>query len=106
MKDSINILFVCGYGVGSSAMLEAVTSKALKARNISANLEHAAAGEVGGYVNWADIVAVNKKLMDIVDLDSFRGKHVIEIENMMDGEGIGNKIQSIVTEHYQYAVKG
>lgn len=29
MKDSVNILFVCGYGVGSSVMLQTVVKKAL-----------------------------------------------------------------------------
>lgn len=105
MKDSINVLLVCGYGVGSSAMLEAVTAKALKERNIVANLDHTSAGELSGYVSWADIVAVNKKLMDIVDMDSLKDKHVIEIINMMDGEGIGNKIQDIVKTHYENAIK-
>lgn len=27
MKDTINILFVCGYGVGSSVMLQTVVKK-------------------------------------------------------------------------------
>lgn len=27
MKDSVNILFVCGYGVGSSVMLQTVVKK-------------------------------------------------------------------------------
>jgi PTS system ascorbate-specific IIB component len=105
MKSSINVLLVCGYGVGSSAMLETVTAKALKERSIEAKLDHTSAGELSGFVNWADIVAVNKKLMDIVDMDSLKDKHVIEIVNMMDGEGIGNKIQEIVKEHYKNAIK-
>ncbi|MGP3571846.1 PTS sugar transporter IIB, partial [Salmonella enterica subsp. enterica serovar Dublin] len=29
MIDSVNILFVCGYGVGSSVMLQTVVKKAL-----------------------------------------------------------------------------
>ena len=29
MKDKINLLFVCGYGVGSSVMLQTVVKKAL-----------------------------------------------------------------------------
>lgn len=107
MKNSVNVLLVCGYGVGSSAMLETVTAKALKERNIEANLDHTSAGELGGYVSWADIIAVNKKLMDMVDVDDLKNKnkHVIEVINMMDGQDIGNKIQDIVETSYKNAIK-
>lgn len=30
MKDSVNILFVCGYGVGSSVMLQTVVKSVSK----------------------------------------------------------------------------
>lgn len=48
MKDSVNILFVCGYGVGSSVMLQTVVKKALAKYDFSFDMEHTAAGEVGG----------------------------------------------------------
>ncbi|HCD8149367.1 TPA: PTS sugar transporter IIB, partial [Enterobacter hormaechei] len=47
MKERINILFVCGYGVGSSVMLQTVVKKALAKYNIAFEMEHTAAGEVG-----------------------------------------------------------
>ena len=55
MKERINILFVCGYGVGSSVMLQTVVKKALAKYNIAFEMEHTAAGEVGGFTDWADI---------------------------------------------------
>lgn len=48
MKEKINILFVCGYGVGSSVMLQTVVKKALAKYNIAFEMEHTAAGEVAG----------------------------------------------------------
>jgi len=105
MKSSINVLLVCGYGVGSSAMLETVTSKALKERKIEAELDHTSAGELRGFLDWADIIAVNKKLLESIDLTDFKDKHVIEIINMVDGNDIGDKIQAIVKEHYKNAIK-
>ncbi|VDZ79858.1 phosphotransferase enzyme II, B component [Salmonella bongori] len=62
MKDSVNILFVCGYGVGSSVMLQTVVKKALAKYNFSFAMEHTAAGEVGGFTDWADIYAISKKI--------------------------------------------
>ena len=69
MKEKINILFVCGYGVGSSVMLQTVVKKALAKYNIAFEMEHTAAGEVGGFTDWADIYAISKKLIDVVSLD-------------------------------------
>ncbi|VGM90567.1 Putative phosphotransferase enzyme II, B component [Salmonella enterica subsp. enterica serovar Stanley] len=66
MKDSVNILFVCGYGVGSSVMLQTVVKKALAKYDFSFDMEHTAAGEVGGFTDWADIYAISKKLLDVV----------------------------------------
>lgn len=60
MKDTINILFVCGYGVGSSVMLQTVVKKALTKYEFKVEMEHTAAGEVGGFTDWADIFAISK----------------------------------------------
>lgn len=51
MKDTINILFVCGYGVGSSVMLQTVVKKALTKYDFKVEMEHTAAGEVGGFTD-------------------------------------------------------
>lgn len=104
MKNKVNILFVCGYGVGSSLMLKIVVEKALKKLNVNCEMEHTAAGESAGFVNWVDIVAVSKKLVSTIDLGSFKNKHIIEIENLMDGEKIGKQIFEIVEKNYKEAI--
>ena len=38
MKDKVNVLFVCGYGVGSSAISESIVKKALAADGINADV--------------------------------------------------------------------
>ena len=106
MKDKINILFVCGYGVGSSVMLKIVVEKALKKLNINAEMEHTAAGEASGYINWVDIVAISKKLVNVIDLGAFKNKHIIQIENLMDGEKIGAQINDLVEKHVKEAKGG
>lgn len=104
MKNSVNVLIVCGYGVGSSAMCESILKKALKERNITAELDHTSAGEAKGFANWVDIIAVNKKLISIVDLDSFPGKHIIEVTNIMDGKKMGEQVEEVVREHFPDAI--
>lgn len=105
MKDKVNVLIVCGYGVGSSAMTESILAKALKSRNIQAELDHTSAGEAKGFSNWVDIVAVNKKLISIVDVDAFPGKHIIEVENIMDGKKMGDQVEEVVRQYFPDAIK-
>lgn len=105
MKNKVNILFVCGYGVGSSVMLKMVVEKALKKYNINCEMEHTAAGEAAGYMNWADIIAISKKLVDTVDTSVFKNKHIIEIENLMDGEKIGKQIFEVVSVNFKNAIQ-
>lgn len=105
MKDKVNILFVCGYGVGSSLMLKIVVEKAMKKYNINYEMKHTAAGEAAGYLDWVDIVAVSKKLVNVLDLDSFKNKYLVEIENLMDGEKISKQIYDIVAANFPAAIR-
>lgn len=99
MEDKINILFVCGYGVGSSAILESIVQKNLLELNILANLSHTAVGEMGQYSRWADIVVISKKLAEGVNFSDFSDVKIIEVINIMDGKGIANKIQEILKDN-------
>lgn len=63
MKDSVNILFVCGYGVGSSVMLQTVVKKALAKYDFSFDMEHTAAGEVGGFTDWQIFMRFRKNCL-------------------------------------------
>lgn len=100
MKDKVNMLFVCGYGVGSSAISEVIVKKALKELNINVELKHTAMGELVSYKDWADIIAISKKLVESVNLSDFKDKHVLEVVNIMDGKSIAGDVLKIVLEHY------
>ncbi len=63
-------------------------------------MEHTAAGEVGGFTDWADIYAISKKLLDVVSLDPKHGQYLIPIENIMDGESIGKQIYDVVEKKF------
>ncbi|MGL5701144.1 MAG: PTS sugar transporter subunit IIB [Kluyvera sp.] len=105
MNTKINILFVCGYGVGSSVMLQTVVTKALAKYDFAFDMEHTAAGEVGGFTDWANIYAISKKLIDVVSLDPKQGQYLIPIENIMDGEKIGSQIYEVVEKHFPHLLK-
>lgn len=99
MKEKINVLFVCGYGVGSSAMSAGLVQRGLNKLNVRSEVDHTAAGEVQSFMDWVDIVAVSKAFVDSIGSHS-DFKDVIEVENIMDGDGIAAKIFEIVKEKY------
>ncbi|EJP1082664.1 PTS sugar transporter IIB [Salmonella enterica] len=83
-------------------MLQTVVKKALVKYNFSFAMEHTAAGEVGGFTDWADIYAISKKLLDVVSLDPKHGQYLIPIENIMDGESIGKQIYDVVEKNFTH----
>lgn len=102
MKDSVNILFVCGYGVDLGGRRIIKKKKALAKYDFSFDMEHTAAGEVGGFTDWADIYAISKKLLDVVSLDPKHGQYLIPIENIMDSESIGKQIYDVVEKNFPH----
>lgn len=101
MKDQVNVLFVCGYGVGSSAISESIVKKALIAENIRADVKHTAVGEMASMKDWTDIIAISTKLAEGIDFR--KDEHVIKVVNIMDGKGIAASIRDIVDEFYPEA---
>lgn len=95
------MLFVCGYGVGSSAMAEALVKKGLIAEGIRAQVRHTAVGEMNTHGTWTDIVIISKKLSEGLTLPADR--HLIEVVNIMDGAGIARQVGKIVDEFYPNA---
>ncbi len=97
-KDKINVLFVCGYGMGSSAISEVVVSKALRELNIPCEVKHTALGEMPSYYNWADILAISKKLTAGISVPE--NLHMIEVVNIMDGKTIAAQIEEVAKTYY------
>jgi len=99
MKGKVNVLFVCGYGVGSSAMSETLVNRGLKNEKINAEVKHTSVGEMESMVDWADIIAISKMLAKGVQIGR-SDVHMIEVVNIMDGNGIARQIAAIVDQFY------
>lgn len=99
MNNKINVLFVCGYGVGSSAISESITNKALSELGVEAELLHTAVGEMSQYREWAKVIVISKKLAEGVNFSDFSNTSIIEVVNIMDGKGIANKIVEILGDN-------
>ena len=70
MKDTVNILFVCGYGAGSSLIMKMTAEAAMKKFKINSDTKVTSVGEVNSYFDWADIIAVSEKLAEGIVLPS------------------------------------
>ncbi|HBQ4165041.1 TPA: PTS sugar transporter IIB, partial [Escherichia coli] len=44
------------------------------------------------------------KLLDVVSLDPKQGQYLIPIENIMDGETIGQQIYEVVQQHFPHLI--
>ena len=104
MKDKINVLFVCGYGVGSSAISETLVKRGLEAENIDAEVQHTAVGEMESFKDWVDVIAISTKLAEGINFPE--NVHVVQVVNIMDGKGIAKMIGEVVDEFYPEARKG
>lgn len=100
-NNKVHVLFVCGYGVGSSAISESIVKKALVAQGIDAEVKHTAVGEMPSMKDWTDIIAISTKLAEGVEFGP--EEHVIKVKNIMDGKGIAASIALIVDEFYPSA---
>lgn len=101
--NKINVLFVCGMGMGTSTMAELGVKRALDNLKISANVQHCSLGQMESNRSWADIIVILRNLMRQVTIAE--GEHFIPVVNIMDAKGIASKIQEIVDAEYP-AAKG
>lgn len=99
--NKVNILFVCGNGMGTSTMAEIGVKKNLSTHGIAANLQHTSSGQMESLRDWADIIVILKNLCKGVE--EREGEHIIPVVNIMDGKGIASKINDIVIECYPSA---
>lgn len=102
MKDIINILFVCGYGVGSSAIAASILKKGLDELEVRSEVKHTAVGEMESMNSWSDIIVISTKLAEGIKFEE--NKLVIRVVNVMDGKGIAKIIRQIAEDRYQNAI--
>lgn len=103
-NNKINVLFVCGMGMGTSTMAEIGVKKALGDYNISANLQHTSLGMMESLHDWSDIIVILKNLAK--KMKTREGDHVITVVNIMDSKSIAAQINDIVEEYFPAAKGG
>ncbi|MFK4996734.1 PTS sugar transporter subunit IIB [Bacillus sp. N9] len=103
-KEKVNLLFVCGFGVGSSLMMKMSVEPVLEKYGINCDMQVTAAGEANGYLDWADIVGVNEMLGDVLNIPDNKEIEFISVKNLTDGEAISKQVLEIVKEKFPAAL--
>ena len=106
MKEIVNILFVCGYGAGSSLIMKMTAESAMKKFKINSETKVTSVGEVNSYFDWADIIAVSEKLAEGIVLPDNKNIKMIKITNLVDGDKMRNDLYNAVKENFPSALKG
>lgn len=102
-NNRVNVLFVCGFGMGTSTLAEIGVSRALLTHNIEANVQHTSLGQMESLRSWADIIVILQNLAQNVKFNE--NEHVLPVVNIMDSKGIALKVNAIVEEFYPSAKK-
>lgn len=100
-KGKINVLFVCGMGMGTSTMAEIGVKNNLNKLGIVANVQHTSLGQMESLRDWADVIVILKNLFKQIKVNE--GEFIIPVVNVMDGKGIAAEIEKIVDEHFPEA---
>ncbi len=99
--NKINVLFVCGMGMGTSTMAELGVKNNLGKLKIAANVQHTSLGQMESLRDWADIIVILKNLFSEITVKE--GEFIIPVVNVMDGKGIAAEIEKIVDVHFPQA---
>ena len=91
MSKRLKILAVCGMGVGTSMLLKMQVDKAIKALNLSADVELADISTAMGLAVNADLIITSNELAErIGDVKA----PIISVSNFMDLEGITKGVRA------------
>ncbi len=100
-KGKVNILFVCGNGMGTSTMAELGVKRNIDKYNIKVEMQHTSLGQMQSLRDWADIIVILKNLFK--DVAVKEGEFFIPVVNIMDSKGITAQINEIVEAHFPQA---
>ena len=91
MSKRLKILAVCGMGVGTSMLLKMQLDKAIKALEISADVDIADISTARGLAVNADVVVTSNELVDrIGDVKA----PIVSVANFMDLDGITQGVRA------------
>lgn len=93
----INILCVCGNGMGTSTLLKINVKKICNENNIDAIVESCSFGEALSYMNTTDLVLTSPEWADMIP----GGDCVmVKTQNLIDTPAVTKALLSAIKEHF------
>lgn len=93
----LNILCVCGNGMGTSTILKISVKQICDANGINANVESCSFGEALSFVNTTDIVLTSPEWAGMLPPSN---AIVAETKNLIDVKAVTETLLGAVKEHF------
>lgn len=93
----INILCVCGNGMGTSTILKINVKKICDQNKIEASVDSCAFGEAMGYLSGKDIVLTSPEWAAMIPASK---AVTVEILNLIDTKAVSEALLQTVREHF------
>lgn len=90
----INILTVCGNGMGTSTIIKIKLSSICKELGIKSKVESCSAGESGSFIPAANIIVTTPEWAKMMRIPE--DKVTITLKNLMDGEALKAEMKEAV----------
>ena len=98
----LNILCVCGNGMGTSTILKISVKGICDEYNIKANIDSCSFGEATAYLSNTDIILTSPEWSSMIP----QSKAIIaETKNLIDKKGVENALISAIKEHFPQEIK-
>ena len=98
----LNLLCVCGNGMGTSTILKVNVKKICDANGIDASVESCAFSEAMTYLNTTDLVLTSPEWSEMLPPSDAK---IVETMNLIDTEEITEKLLAAVKEYFPDELK-
>lgn len=92
----INLLTVCGNGMGTSTIIKIKLGSICKELGVKCKVESCSAGESGSFIPAADVIVTTPEWAKMMRIPE--DKVVITLKNLMDGEALKGKMSEALAE--------
>lgn len=93
----LNILCVCGNGMGTSTILKINVKRICDQNGIDASVDSCAFGEAMGYLNDKDIVLTSPEWATMIPTSN---AVMVEILNLIDTKAVAEALLQTVRDHF------
>lgn len=99
----LNILCVCGNGMGTSTILKLNVTSILAEEGIKGFVESTAFGEAGAYLANTDLIVTSPEWSSMIPQSN---AVIAETRNLVDKEGVRQTILEAIREHFPEELEG